>query len=802
MIKKIEKISKLGIFDSYQWKCSKDFSRHNICFGFNGSGKSTISNLFNLIASNGIFTQEQKDELFNDLKTTENESSVKFKSDLTYPVKPNQDNKKIYVFNSNFIANHVYDGTVGKMTKFNVTETVLEDPTIKQINSDIDTKRTEKENKEADNKAIEDKFKELKTAFNLVYREHFPNRQLRTGNTIPAITELTSNTKEEIESSITQKIAEYKLSEKQAELESDILEITRLDFRKIEIDLTELSNLIEQSAKENATDKLKDKIQLYQKEIGEEKSNKIEPWFELGESLLTISKEKDQSICPLCKTDLSSTIDSLVDEFADYFDKSYLDFIEKIKVQKERIDSTILSLKTTQTNSAAIQAYGIKYSKFIEIKFPELDKVEIETDLKELLASIIEKQSNSSKKIIIEVEPIQKLIDTYNQNIDKLNSFKNNAITDLRNQKIDPTKIDGEIRALYTQLIYKDLNGTEDENRIENFHTATSAISDIVTSISELTDQKIQRLKELKMEAKRVGQYLEKLGITHFTIDLREGEEQNNILIKYKGFDETKKRLRNTLSEGEKTALAFAYFMSKVTTEVTNKGQTIIVIDDPISSLDDNRLYSTAFLIHEEFKDYKQLFVLSHNMLFLKYINPFFKSKNEKATFLISKGEIVDLPASLENFQSPYFYMLENIVNFRDEAEPDYEDARKFLPNFVRRVLETFFSFKYAQLANGRGQTPGLPDFINSVIDYDSLDDITIGSISKNTLKNKLSSINKVCDNFSHGNMQQLDECNFITDENLKEIAKDTLDIINFFDGLHLNGINELINPAEAEATA
>lgn len=802
MIKKIEEIKKLGIYDSYQWKCSKEFKRHNICFGFNGSGKSTLSNLFNLVASNKIFTQDQKDELFKDLKTSDNDSSVKFKNDLSYPVRPNQENLRVYVFNSNFIANHVYDGTVGKMTKFNVAETVLEDPTIKHINEDIDTKTKEKESKEADNKEIEDKFKELKTAYNLVYREHFPNRQLRSGNTIPAITELTSNTKEEIESSIAQKIAEYKLSEKQAELESDISEISKLEFKKIEIDLVELSSLLEQSAKENATDKLKDKIQLYQKEIGEENSNKIEPWFKLGESLLTISKEKDQSICPLCKTDLSNTIDSLVDEFADYFDKSYLDFIEKIKIQKERIDSTILSLKTTQTNSANIQAYGIKYSKFIEIKFPELDKVEIETDLKELLTSIIEKQSNSSKKIIIEVEPIQKLIDTYNQNIDKLNSFKNNAVTDLRNQKIDPTKIDGEIRALYTQLIYKDLNGTAEENRIENFHTATSAISDITSSISELTDQKIQRLKELKMEAKKVGEYLEKLGITHFTIDLREGEEQNNILIKYKGFDETKRRLRNTLSEGEKTALAFAYFMSKVTTEVTNKGQTIIVIDDPISSLDDNRLYSTAFLIHEEFKDYKQLFVLSHNMLFLKYLNPFFKSKNEKATFLISKGEIVDLPASLENFQSPYFYILENIINFKDEVEPDYEDARKFLPNFVRRVLETFFSFKYAQLANNRGQTPGLPDFIDSVIDYDSLDDITIGSISKTTLKNKLSSINKVCDNFSHGNMQQLDECNFIPDETLKEIAKDTLDIINFFDGLHLNGINELINPAEAEATA
>ena len=797
MIKKIEEIKKLGIFDSYQWKCSKEFNRYNICFGFNGSGKSTISNFFNLIASNGIFTQDQKDELFKDLKTTESDSIVKFQNNLSYPVKPNQDNKKIYVFNSNFIANHVYDGTIGKMTKFNVTETVLEDPTIKQINKDIDTKTTDKKNKEADNKAIEDKFKELKTTYNLVYREHFPNRQLRTGNTIPAITELSSNTKKEIESSITQKIAEYKLSEKQAELESDIVDISQLTFNKIDIDLAYLSRLLEQSAKENATDNLKERIQLYQKEIGEEKSNKIEPWFELGESLLYISKEKSNNICPLCKTDLTNTIDSLVEEFADYFDKSYLDFIEKLKVQKERVDSIIISTKQTQTNSDSIKAYGTKYSKFIEIKFPELDKVEIETEFKELLSSVIDKQGNSSKKIVIEIEPIKKLVETFNDNIEKLNSFKNNALTDLRNQKIDPTKIDGEIRALYTQLIYKDLNGESEEKRIEKFHTTTSEISTIASEITDLTDKKVQRLKELKMEAKKVGEYLEKLGITHFTIDLREGEEQNNILIKYKGFDETKKRLRNTLSEGEKTALAFAYFMSKVTTEVTNKGQTIIVIDDPISSLDDNRLYSTAFLIHEEFKDYKQLFVLSHNMLFLKYINPFFKAKNDKATFLISKGEIVDLPASLENFQSPYFYMLESIINFKELAEPDYEDARKFLPNFVRRVLETFFSFKYAQLTTKNGQTPGLPDFIATVIDYDSLDDKTIGSISKTTLKNKLTSINRVCDNFSHGNVQQLDECNFISDENLKGIATDTLDIINFFDGLHLNGINELINPVE-----
>ena len=190
MIKKIEEINKLGIFDSYRWKCSKEFNRYNVCFGFNGSGKSTLSNFFNLVATNGIFTTEQKEELFKDLKTTENGSEVKFKNNLTYPTKLNQENKKIYVFNSNFIANHVYDGTVGKMSKFNVKETVLEDSAIKKLNTAIETKTTEKKSKETDKTKITEKFDEIKKRYNAIYREHFPNRQLRTGNVIPAITAL------------------------------------------------------------------------------------------------------------------------------------------------------------------------------------------------------------------------------------------------------------------------------------------------------------------------------------------------------------------------------------------------------------------------------------------------------------------------------------------------------------------------------------------------------------------------------------------------------------------------------------
>ncbi len=795
MIKKIEEIKKLGIFDNYKWKCSKEFNRYNICFGFNGSGKSTLSNFFNLIATKENFTTEQKDNLFNDLKTTESDSKVKFSNDLTYPPKNNQNNKNIYVFNSNFIANHVYDGTVGKMSKFNVKETVLEDPFIKKLNTDIEAKITEKTNKGAEKKQITDTFGEIKRKYNAIYREHFPNKLLNVGNNIPKVTDLPEKSPNEIKEKIKQKIAEYKLSKKQAELENDITKISELTFEKINIDLENIPNLLVQSVKENATNSLKERIELFQTEVEEEKSDKIEPWFELGEELLKISKDKNKNLCPVCKTDLTNSIDSLLAEFADYFDKTYQDFIDQLKTIKENIDRAIEYQKTNESNTSTLKSYGEKYDKFIEIKFPELEQAEIKTYLSDLQKHIVSKQGNSSKKIQIDIEPIKKLIETYNNNIEKLISFKNNTLTSLGSQKIDPTKIDREIRKLYTDLIYLDLNGTDEEKRIERFHNLNTEISTLTTEISDLTDKKVQRLKELKLEARKVGEYLEKLGITHFTIDLREDEEENNILIKYRGIDETKERLQNTLSAGEKTALAFAYFLSKVSTEVTDKGQTIIVIDDPISSLDDNRLYRTAYLIYEEFKDFKQLFVFSHNMLFLKYINPLFKK--EKSTFLITKGSIEDLPPSLQNFQSPYFYMLEGIMSFISNEDPNYEEARKFLPNYIRRVLETFFSFKYAKLSGTRkqNQSPGLDDFINDIINFESLPDKIVGNISKTNVKSKLSNINKICDAYSHGNMQQLDECNFIPDETLKEIATETLDIIEFFDSMHKENIDELINP-------
>jgi len=795
--KKIIEIKKIGIFDDYSWKCSEEFKDHNIFFGFNGSGKTILSNLFNLISRKENYSTEKKADLFEDLKR--NETAI-FKishtnsETLSYPPIDNQNNKNIYVFNTNFIADHVFDGQQGRIQKFNVVETVLEDPEIKTLNNRIETEVSAKKSAEDSQKQLNDRFNDLKRTYNQKFIDDFPRKQLRQPS-FPSIADLPQRPKEDIENEINQKVAEIKLAEKQQELELDIKGIENLHFNSMRFDIDSFSQLLNSTVKENAQNKIKDKIGKFQNNIEPEKKNEIEPWYRLGQQLLEKSKVEVKVHCPLCDSDISLDIEHIIQEFGEYFDKSYEEFIQAITGQERALGSDESQIAVNSKNQTQLREFGLKYEQFISDKFPKLIGSILSEEISVIKILLSDKRGNSGNKIDRDLTTLKDSFHNYNEDIKKIITYKNQLALALKSQKINPDTIEEEVRKLYAGLVCLDLNEGQ-LNNIKKYHELTSIIEDKENVINELTNQKVQRLKGLKMESKKVSEYLQKLGIHHFTIDLNEENETENILIKYKDDEKIKNRLRNTLSEGEKTALAFAYFVSKVDAEVNDKQKVIVIIDDPISSLDDNRLYQTAYLIHENFIQYRQLFVLSHNLLFLKYLNSLFKPQN-KACFLLNQGNIEDLPKSLHNFQSPYFYMLESLISFKNNPIPDYEEARKFMPNYIRRILETFFSFRYAQLMRDKNpnQSPGLDDFIGDYIKFDELPELTVGTTTKTNIKDKLSNINKICDNFSHGNPQQLDECNFLSDSELKQISSETLEILDYFDGLHFKRVEDLVSP-------
>jgi wobble nucleotide-excising tRNase len=163
-------------------------------------------------------------------------------------------------------------------------------------------------------------------------------------------------------------------------------------------------------------------------------------------------------------------------------------------------------------------------------------------------------------------------------------------------------------------------------------------------------------------------------------------------------------------SEGEKTAIALCYFLSMLESERRKTADLIVVVDDPISSLDSRSLNFACNLIKSRLTEAAQLFVLTHNQ---NCLNEFRKPWKSKARPLDGKeptaalffldvairtgakwrtSNIVELPALLREYDSEYHYLFRHVLNF-EGAKGEYDYAY-MMPNVLRRVLELFLAFR------------------------------------------------------------------------------------------------------------
>jgi AAA15 family ATPase/GTPase len=92
MISKISKLDKIGKFSSItqerDFKYGGKGQNCNIIFGFNGSGKTTLSNTISFFADNSFISEEEKKEIFDDIKNDDNsiiELSLQGNSNIKYP---------------------------------------------------------------------------------------------------------------------------------------------------------------------------------------------------------------------------------------------------------------------------------------------------------------------------------------------------------------------------------------------------------------------------------------------------------------------------------------------------------------------------------------------------------------------------------------------------------------------------------------------------------------------------------------------------------------------------------------------
>ncbi|MGN8198094.1 AAA family ATPase [Salinisphaera sp. RV14] len=318
--------------------------------------------------------------------------------------------------------------------------------------------------------------------------------------------------------------------------------------------------------------------------------------------------------CPFCQQGLPH---DFLDELAKLLDGDRQQKIDLIDAHIAAYESAIQTLKTSVD-----RALAEPLSQETDLK-ATWDAVH--ALLKANLATMRLKQASPSESMEIapaDLQPMQDSLSALNTRIDAFNQrirnkdAERNAIREafwktMCRDRLDVYRAyDAHIAPLNQQLAEAQTTDRE----------AGSLEAGHVDALTEL------RKKQEGVDASvaSINERLKALGIDSFSIARKPGEGSLYCLERPAHGESS----AQSLSEGEKTLISFLYFIeflkgSREQGAAVDIGRTIVVIDDPVSSLSHNFVYDIASMIcHELIKPpggqkVRQVIVLTHNLFFL-----------------------------------------------------------------------------------------------------------------------------------------------------------------------------------------
>jgi len=275
------------------------------------------------------------------------------------------------------------------------------------------------------------------------------------------------------------------------------------------------------------------------------------------------------------------------------------------------------------------------------------------------------------------------------------------------------------------------------KEKLKNSEQNKGKIEENIRQKEELIASKKRELNDEEKGAKKVNEYLNNFfGHQFLTLEAKKneisGEESKR--IRFEVIRDGKKAYH--LSEGECSLLAFCYFLAKLDDTNTRDSKPIIWIDDPISSLDGNHIFFVYSLLNAEIVaagKFEQLFVSTHNLDFLKYLKRI-DGKNErndkKGYFIVVRNDksstIGVMPRYLKKYITEFNYLFHQIYKCAAIEAIDDTNYVTFynFANNSRKFFEIYLYYKYPdqgmtketlRLFFGEAQIPAvLTDRINN----------------------------------------------------------------------------------------
>jgi wobble nucleotide-excising tRNase len=458
-------------------------------------------------------------------------------------------------------------------------------------------------------------------------------------------------------------------------------------------------------------------------------------WIESG---LKLHKEGDN--CKFChgKLDFSD----VKSKIAQYKENKRHKATEKLKKFREQLQSLLDSISFIEKES---RTYSTNIGNEVEQHFSEI--TEKKSNIDSLITSCQSKIDNIEIQENFDFGLLAKTLKEIEESISTISKTKNEQLSELRKKQNNlTTLVKGAIGLEILQSVaikekLKEVKGKEDElkEKLES---------------NKKKQEEIQDLKQQKSLTKDFADFVSQI-LNDINISLKVTLDTDNRNYIIKSTNENATLTIKDISEGEKNLLALLFFYYELFAD--NKQQRIkpeielIIVDDPISSMDDsNRFYILELMKNLLELPNQQVFVMTHSwedFCNLSYGKKAWEDKTDKngietkskyATFEIRKSNGKSEIVKAKNIEKPYKYLFKEIYNFsqKHEGQATTECEIYHYPNVIRRVFEEWYSFKIGEDLNLTSAQLG-----RLANDFQITDDKT---------KTELGVLLKVCNILSH----------------------------------------------------
>ena len=355
---------------------------------------------------------------------------------------------------------------------------------------------------------------------------------------------------------------------------------------------------------------------------------------------LLIYKDNKLDSCPWCKTNIDSVNGDL---------KEQIDSVDNTK----RIDAKLFSDKVE------------KVSNLSTIMNNTLVNEEVKNIISQLISEInVSVDQNVEEKILADMESLYFLLTNDNEIFDEIKAKVKILDNILEIQDID---LINNIAKLKFFSITEEIS--ELSNNLDYFIKYNK---DIINGIKDSNKKLYEIIKSDEID---INNIIKSLGLKYYIeietdpiVSSGINDNEKYMYLKSLNGNDVSQNIGNVLSFGEKSTLAFAIFIEQIRNSTDEN--TIIIFDDPISSYDIFRRYTSLGIIQTiTALQYKKIVILTHESNFLtSIVSNYEHLTNVKCTILTelneSEIEIKELQRQYDSEVNVYKDMLNFSSNF------------------------------------------------------------------------------------------------------------------------------------------